>query len=40
MTPFDLIYWAAALLIASLPVGMSIMIVGYSLILIRKEWKK
>lgn len=40
MTPTDLLLWAGAFLIASIPAGIGIMIIGYSIALIRKEFRK
>jgi hypothetical protein len=40
MTPIDIILWAGAFLIASVPVGIGVLIVGYCIVLIRREMKK
>lgn len=40
MTPLDLLLWAGAILLASIPIGIAIMIVGYCIILIHRETLK
>jgi hypothetical protein len=40
MTPIDLLFWAGAILVASVPIGIGLMIVGYCIVLIRKEFRK
>lgn len=40
MTPLDLLWWSLAILVASVPIGLAIMIVGYCIILVLKESRK
>ena len=40
MTPIDLLLWSGAILIASIPIGIAVMIVGYCAVLIRREMRK
>ena len=40
MTPIDLLLWAGTFLIASIPIGLGILVVGYCMVLIRREWYK
>lgn len=40
MTPIDLLLWAGAFLVASVPVGIGVLIVGYCLALIAREMRK
>ena len=40
MTPLDLLLWAGAFLLASIPIGIAIMIVGYCIVLVRREFNK
>lgn len=40
MTPIDLLLWAGAFLIASIPIGIGVMIIGYCYVLIRRELRK
>jgi hypothetical protein len=39
-TPLDLIWWALAFLVASIPIGLGIMIIGYCAILVARESRK
>lgn len=40
MTPIDVVLWAFAILVASIPIGLAVMIVGYCIKLVRDEMRK
>ena len=40
MTPIDLLLWAGAFLVASIPIGLGVMIIGYCIKLVRDEMRK
>ncbi len=39
-TPIDLIWWALAFLVASIPIGLGIMIIGFCAIVVARESRK
>ena len=40
MTPLDLLLWSGTFLVASIPIGFGILIIGYCCKLVRDEWRK
>ncbi len=40
MSPLDLLWWGLAFLVASIPIGLGILIIGYCLFLVWKEFRK
>ena len=40
MTPIDLLLWSGAILIASIPIGIAVLSIGYCIVLVRREMRK
>lgn len=40
MTPYDLVIWGCAILVASVPVALATALVGAVIVSLRSEWRK
>lgn len=40
MTPIEIILYACAFLLASIPVAIGVLIIGYAATLVKREWHK
>lgn len=40
MTPYDLILWGCAVLVAAIPTSIGLMILGVTMDVLHREWRK